>query len=147
MIRTMILGFAVGALMGSAAYADTYEVQMLNRGDDGAIMVFEPASLQVAPGDTVKFVATDKSHNAEAIAEMIPEGADAFKGKINEEIEVTLDAEGLYADKCAPHFAMGMVMTIAVGDAADEISSPDNFFAGRIPPRAKKRFIDQLAQF
>lgn len=147
MIRTMIKGIAVAALMGSAAYAETYEVQMLNRGDDGEIMVFEPAFLQIAPGDTVKFLATDKSHNAEAIVGMVPEGADVFKGAINEEIEVTLDSEGLYAVKCAPHFAMGMVMTIAVGDAADEIAAPDDFLAGRIPPKAKERFVEQLAEF
>jgi len=30
-------------------------------------MVFEPALLKNAPGDTVTFVPTDKSHNAESI--------------------------------------------------------------------------------
>ena len=39
------------------------EVKMLNKGTEGA-MVFEPALVKVEPGDTVKFVATDKGHNA-----------------------------------------------------------------------------------
>ena len=38
-------------------------------------MVFEPALVKVAPGDTVKFVATDKGHNAETIKGMLPDGA------------------------------------------------------------------------
>ena len=69
-----------------------------------------------------------------------PRGADAFKGKINEEIEVTLDVEGVYGVICKPHFAMGMVMTIAVGDA----EAPENFLEGRVPRKAKERFEAQL---
>ena len=38
-------------------------------------MVFEPAFVKIAPGDTVKFVSTDKGHNAEIIKGMLPEGA------------------------------------------------------------------------
>jgi pseudoazurin len=127
-------------LLSSAAFADTVEVQMLNRGDAGS-MVFEPGYVQVQPGDTVKFIASDKSHNAASIDGMIPEGADAFKGKINEEIEVTLEVPGFYGVKCTPHFAMGMVMTIVVGDA----EMPEDFLAGRLPRNAKKRFEEQIS--
>ena len=38
--------------------------QAAEQGQDGAVMVFEPAFVKIAPGDTVKFVATDKGHNA-----------------------------------------------------------------------------------
>jgi pseudoazurin len=131
---------ALAALIGGAAWAETHEVRMLNAGADKERMVFEPAFLKVAAGDTVRFVASDKGHNAESLPGMIPEGAEAFKGKINEEIEVTLGVEGLYAVLCKPHYAMGMVMTIAVGDAA----VPEDFLEGRIPPRAKARFEAQL---
>jgi pseudoazurin len=141
MFRTLVCSFACAALLGGSAYAETFEVQMLNKGSDGEGMVFEPAFLQVQPGDTVKFLATDKGHNAEVNAGMHPEGAEPFQGKVNEEIEVTLDAEGVYGVICKPHFAMGMVMTIAVGD----VDMPDDFFAGRVPPNARKRFEDQLS--
>jgi pseudoazurin len=127
-------------MMGSAVFAETYEVKMLNKGADGARMVFEPAFIQAAPGDTIRFVATDKGHNAEVNKGMMPDGAEAFSGKINEEYEVTLDVEGVYGVICKPHFAMGMVMTIAVGD----VDVPDDFFAGRVPPKAKERFQAQL---
>ena len=141
MLRNVLSGLALAALMGGAAFAETFEVQMLNKGSDDERMVFEPAFVQAQPGDIIKFIAADKGHNAEVNMGMLPEGAEAFKGKINEEIEVTLDAEGVYGVICKPHFAMGMVMTIAVGD----VEVPENFFEGRVPPKAKARFEAQLA--
>ncbi|MEO9898987.1 MAG: pseudoazurin [Paracoccaceae bacterium] len=140
MFRNVVTGFAIAALMGSVAFAETFEVQMMNKGSDGERMVFEPAFVQAAPGDTIKFIAADKGHNAEVSKGMLPEGAEAFKGKVNEEFEVTLDVEGVYGVICKPHFAMGMVMTIAVGD----VDAPAEFFKGRVPKRAKERFETQL---
>ena len=109
---------AATLLMALPAGAAEHQVKMLNKGAEGA-MVFEPALLKVAPGDTVKFVATDKGHNAESIKGMLPEGAAEFKGKMNEEIAVTFDKPGVYGYKCAPHYAMGMVGAVVVGDAAN----------------------------
>ncbi|WP_269930335.1 pseudoazurin [Aminobacter sp. HY435] len=103
-----LLAFAGGA------NAAEHVVQMLNKGEKG-VMVFQPNFVQAAPGDTVKFVPTDKSHNAESIKGMIPEGAADFKGKMNEEITVTLDKEGVYGVKCTPHYGMGMVALVVVG--------------------------------
>lgn len=48
---------------------------MLNMGPDGQLMVFFLAKLAIKPGDSVKFVATDKWHNAELVAGMAPAGA------------------------------------------------------------------------
>jgi pseudoazurin len=140
MFRTLITSAVVIAALGGAAAAETFEVKMLNKGDSGR-MIFEPASLRVATGDTVKFVASSKGHNAESVDDMIPEGAASFAGKINEEIEVTLTEPGFYGVKCKPHYAMGMVMVIAVGD---ETAAPEDFFEGRIPKKAKKRFEEAL---
>ncbi|TJV69892.1 MAG: pseudoazurin, partial [Mesorhizobium sp.] len=70
-------------------------VQMLNKGEKGA-MVFQPAFVQAAPGDTVRFVPTDKTHDAQSIKGMIPDSAEPFKGKMNEEITVTLTQDGVY---------------------------------------------------
>ncbi|QFY62778.1 hypothetical protein FZ934_20650 (plasmid) [Rhizobium grahamii] len=61
---------------------------MLNKGADG-VMVFEPLLTKIQPGDTVTFVPTDKSHNAETVKDMIPDGAKAFKGKTNETVKET----------------------------------------------------------
>ncbi len=98
---------------------------MLNQGPDGKTMVFEPAFLKVEPGDTVTFVPTSKSHNAESITGTLPEDAEAFDGRINQ-ISVTLDAEGLHAVKCLPHYPLGMVALIQVGGSTanlDAVSS------------------------
>ena len=111
---------AVLTFAGGAA-AEEHVVEMLNKGEKGA-MVFQPNLVHAAPGDTVKFVPTDKSHNAESIKGMIPEGAESFKSKMNEEITVTFDKDGVYGVKCAPHYGMGMVALIVVGQPvnADE---------------------------
>ena len=131
-----VAALAAVSLASMAVSAAEFEVQMLNKGDAGA-MVFEPALLQIAPGDTVEFVPTDKGHNAETIKDMLPEGAEAFKGKINEEFSVTFDVAGAYAYKCAPHFAMGMVGIIVVGEAPDNL---DAIKAAKVPPKAAAKF-------
>lgn len=141
MLRTLLTSAAVIVALGGMASAETFEVKMLNKGEAGR-MIFEPASLRIAVGDTVKFLATDKGHNAEAIEDMMPESATGFAGKINEEIEVTLTEPGFYGVKCKPHFAMGMVMVIAVGD---DVTAPDSFLEGRLPKKAKQNLEDALA--
>ena len=141
MFRSFTTALVFGTLMAGTAYAENHEVMMLNRGEAGA-MVFEPAFLNVAPGDTVTFIPTDRSHNAESIDGMIPEGAEPFSGRINEEITVTFDTDGLYAIRCTPHYAMGMVMTVAVGEA---VAVPEGFLEGRIPRTALKRFEEQIS--
>lgn len=140
MFKTLIPAIAIGALMATASYAEVFEVRMLNKGAAGT-MVFEPDFLRVAVGDTVKFVPQDKGHNAESIEGMLPEGAVPFASKINEEIDVTFDIPGVYGVRCKPHFAMGMVMAIAVGDA----KAPEDFLEGRLPKKAKERLEAALA--
>ncbi len=142
MLRTLITTAIATALMGGVALAETFEVKMLNKSGKER-MVFEPDFLRIASGDTVRFLPTDKGHNAQTVKGRIPEGADAFKGKMSKEVEVTLTTEGLYAIECKPHFAMGMVMTIAVGDIKQ---APASFLEGRIPKKAKKRFEEQLSK-
>lgn len=111
---------------------------MLNRNDQGP-MIYEPQHLTIAPGDTVRFLPTQPGHNAATIDGMIPKGAEPWKSKINQEFEVTLTVPGRYGIKCSPHYAMGMVMVIDVGEgAAAEIPA-------EMPPRAKERFDAILA--
>ena len=53
----------LAGLLAMPAFAADFEVHMLNKGADGA-MVFEPLLIRIAPGDTVTFIPTDKGHNA-----------------------------------------------------------------------------------
>ncbi len=131
------------ALAAGAATAATHEVQMLNRSAEGEVFVFEPAFLHIEPGDTVKFLATDKGHNAASIDGAIPEGAEPFEGKINEEIEVTFESEGAYAYKCTPHYTTGMVGLILVGD---ETANLDAVAAQDYRGRAGRRMDPLIEQ-
>jgi pseudoazurin len=124
-----LAAFAVLMSAGWAAAAEV-EVKMLNKGAEG-LMVFEPALVKVEPGDTVKFVATDKSHNAESIKNMLPAGTAPFAGKMNEDVSVTFDKPGAYGVKCMPHYAMGMVALIVVG-------KPDNLDDAKAVPQSGK---------
>ncbi|MGR3322180.1 MAG: pseudoazurin [Pseudooceanicola sp.] len=138
---TKLMMTAALALTAGLATAETYEVKMLNKGDAGA-MVFEPAYVKAQPGDVVKFIPTDKGHNVEDIDGMLPEGVEGFKTKFNKEFELTVEAEGVYGIKCTPHYAMGMVALIQVGDAVNL----DEAAAVKQKGKAKSRMADLIAQ-
>lgn len=105
----------VSALLAVPAFADNFEVHMRNKGAEG-VMVFEPAYVKAKPGDTITFVPVDKGHNVESIKDMIPEGVEKFKSKVNENYVLTVTQPGAYLVKCTPHYSMGMIALISVGD-------------------------------
>ena len=121
-IFSLLAGAAAAIALASPAAAADHVVKMLNKGKAG-MMVFEPALLKVAPGDTVTFVPTDKSHNTESIAGMLPAGAAPFKGKMNQPLKVTFSKPGLYGYKCLPHYGMGMVGVVIVGKPAANLAA------------------------
>ena len=136
-----LLGTAALCAAAGVASAADFEVKMLNKGAEGA-MVFEPDLIVAAPGDTIRFVPTDKGHNVETIKGMIPDGAEPFKSKFNEEFTVTVDAEGVYGVKCTPHYAMGMVALIKVGAPANL----DAAQAVKQTGKAKAVFVELFSQ-
>ena len=141
---TLLKTLAIAAcLMGVAApaFAADFQVQMLNKGDDGA-MVFQPGYTKIAVGDTITFVPTDKGHNVETIKDMIPDGAEAFKGASGQEVTITFTVPGGYVVKCAPHYGMGMVALIVVGDAPANV---DALKAVKLPPMPTKRLAADFA--
>ena len=145
-IALTALALAGSVALAGAASAEDYEVKMLNKGSDGEVMVFEPAFLKIEPGDTVTFLATDPSHNSESIAEMVPEDGEEWKGDINEEISITLNEPGVYGYKCLPHYAIGMVGLIQVGD---ELPNLEEAKAVEHPGRAADRMealFEQIEQ-
>ena len=114
-----------------------HEIKMLNKSkvDPKLKMVFEPSFVLAAAGDCIKFLPTSKGHNAETIKKMIPKGAKKFKSKMNKEFMVQLDVEGLYGIKCKPHYQMGMIALIQVGEvSADEIKK-----AAKVKQRGKAK--------
>ena len=98
------------------AFAEEHVVEMLNTDGEGKRMLFKPDFLKVNVGDSVKFVLAQMPHNAETIPELWPEGAPTFKGKLNEDITITIEQPGIYGVKCMPHYTMGMIAMIVAGD-------------------------------
>src|SRR5690606_38347320 len=114
-MRQLIAAIIALLSLAGPAFAETHMVKMLNRNETGG-MVYEPDYLEIAPGDTVKFLKASIGHNAATIDGFLPRQAVPCKGKINEEIEVTFTEAGFYGVKCTPHYDMGMVMLIQVGN-------------------------------
>lgn len=141
-LNKLLAGLGAALLLAAPLHAAEFEVQMLNSGEAGR-MVFEPSFLEIAPGDTVIFKATDKGHNAETINGMIPEGAEPFKGAMGKDVTVTFDVEGAYGIKCLPHYAMGMVALIVVGENPANLEEAK---AVNQPPMAQQRFDAAFAE-
>ena len=100
-------------------------VKMLNQGS-GGVMVFEPAVLKIAVGDSVTFESTDAAHNSASLPGMIPENAVSWNGELSRDITVTLTQPGVYAYQCTPHSMMAMVGVIQVGDDSSNLATVKN---------------------
>jgi pseudoazurin len=136
MIRRSIVPAWLLATAVSGAGAAEIPVKTLNSGP-GGMMVFDPAFVKIQPGDTIRFVPADRGHNAESIKGMAPDRVTPFKTVVGKEETVTFEKPGLYGFKCGPHYIMGMVGLIQVGD------KPENLEAAKAVPHGKlaaKRF-------
>ena len=117
-------------------------VKTLNSGPGGA-MVFDPAFVKLAPGDSIKLVSTDKGHNIETIKGMAPEGAAPVKTVVSRDETITFDKPGVYGFKCTPHYLMGMVALVVVGDDRSNLEAAKAVQHGKL---AQKRFEPLFAQ-
>ena len=115
-MRKLLLSAALIVVSSAAAFAETIEIQMLNVNGAGDKMVFSQELIRAEVGDMIKFVPTDKSHNAQSVKNALPDDQKKFKGKMNKEIEYSLTEAGLTAVVCQPHQTLGMVALIVVGN-------------------------------
>ena len=106
-------------------HSANHVVKMLNQGS-GGVMVFEPAVLKIAVGDSVTFESTDAAHNSASLPGMIPENAVSWNGELSRDITVTLTQPGVYAYQCTPHSMMAMVGVIQVGDDSSNLATVKN---------------------
>lgn len=93
-----------------------HEIRMLNGDPENPRerMVFRPDLVVAKPGDVIKFIPTDPSHQSSSVDGMLPAGAEGWQGKVNEALEYTLTEPGVYGYKCVPHYAGGMVGLVVV---------------------------------
>lgn len=131
-ILNITLAAAIATLAGAAlpsnASAGTTIVKMVTDEASGDL-IFQPAQINIQPGDTVVWVQADadNEHNVAAYPDKIPEGTSPFvspmMGKAGDSWVMTFDTEGSYFYHCHPHEAAGMKGLIVVGRA----SLPEEF--------------------
>lgn len=110
------------ALFVVPAFAEDISIDMLNKRDDGAKMVYSEDITRIDVGDTITWVPTSKGHNVEIVA--APEGFDIpKKSKNNKEVAITFDTPGVYLYQCTPHKSMGMIALIVVGDDTSNLDA------------------------
>lgn len=123
--------FAIAALMGAtpfAAAAEEFEVLMLNATTDNAqhTNVFTPDILRVQVGDTVTFIPSDDGHSTASKRGIFPDGAEPWNSPMNETFSITFTVGGVYGYVCLPHYEMGMVGLIVVGDDLSNLEAAKN---------------------
>ena len=123
------------------AFSADHTVEMLSS-SNGQMMVFKPAVLKINPGDTVTWKATNPGHNTASINEMSPDSSLQWDGKINEELKITFTKEGVYGYKCTPHYILGMVGIVSVGDNTTNLSAASAYAAD-----AEKKFATNKDRF
>jgi len=117
-MKKLLTTVAIMASLSLPALADDMTIEMLNKRDDGAKMVYSEDIAHIDVGDTITWVPTSKGHNVEFIA--APDGWDIpKKSKNNKEVAITFDVPGVYVYQCTPHKAMGMIGLVVVGEGGE----------------------------
>ena len=129
--------------IGFSSYSEEHVIDMLNKRDDGAKMVYSLDVANIAVGDTIKWLPTNKGHNVEFVAG--PDGAALpKKSGLNKEVSIKFDTPGVYLYVCTPHKVMGMIALVVVGG---DISNKDAIAKVKMLGRGKKKLaslIDQI---
>ena len=141
MYKLLSLVFLIGSSV--AAFADTIEVEMLTKNDAGDRMVFSQELVRAKVGDIIRFLPTEKGHNAQSVKGALPDGQKSFKGKQNKTVEYLVTETGLTAVVCAPHQAMGMVALIVVGN---DLSNAQKILDARVRGKGKDKIIALIDQ-
>ena len=123
--------------------AEDISVEMLNKRDDGAKMVYSEDISTIEVGDSITWLPTQKGHNVEFIAG--PDGWKApKKSKLSKEYTYTFDEPGVYLDQCTPHKSMGMIAIVVVGELTQE--GVDAIKGAKVKGKSKKKLKDLLAE-
>jgi len=124
----------------SAANADV-TIEMFNKRDDGAKMVYSQDITRIEVGEIITWIPTSKGHNVEFIA-----GPDGWKlpkkSKLNKVVEMQFNTPGVYLYQCSPHKTMGMIAIVVVGDGGDGLSVPGKKIKGKSKKRLKEIMAD-----
>jgi pseudoazurin len=137
-MRKLLSSVSLILALATPALAEDMTIDMLNKREDGAKMVYSEDIARIEVGDTITWVPTSKGHNVEFIAG--PDGWDApRKSKLSKEVAITFDTPGVYLYQCTPHKTMGMIAIVVVGDGDNDISKT------KVKGKSKKKLKELLA--
>ncbi len=132
----------ISLFTASAAPAADHTVEMLNADPASSERnIYSPGIIEVDVGDTVTWVATSKGHNVEFIKGAVPDGVEPFRSKLGKDVSYTFDTPGVYAYKCTPHYGLGMVGIVVVGD---DLGNLEDVAGERYPGKSKQRMASLL---
>jgi len=140
-MKKLLSTVAIMASLSVPAFAADTTIEMLNKRDDGAKMVYSEDIARIDVGDTITWLPTSKGQNVHFIA-----GPDGWKlpakSKNNKEVAITFDTPGIYLYQCTPHATMGMIAMVVVGD---DMSNLDAIKKMKIRGKSKKKMKSLLA--
>jgi|TARA_B100001094_G_C18165482_1_gene791796 pseudoazurin len=137
-MKKLLSTVAIMASLSVPAFAEDMTIEMLNKRDDGAKMVYSQDIARIDVGETITWVPTSKGHNVQFVAG--PDGWDLpKKSKNNKEVAITFDAPGIYVYVCTPHATMGMLGVVVVGDGDNDVSK------AKVRGKSKKKLKQLLA--
>ena len=118
-------------------FGEDLTIEMLNKRDDGAKMVYSADIARVEVGTSITWIPTSKGHNVEFIAG--PDGWDLpKKSKNGKEVTITFDTPGVYLYQCTPHKTMGMIALVVVGEGDNGVSG------AKVRGKSKKKLKELL---
>jgi pseudoazurin len=143
-MKNLLSTVAVMVALSTPALAEDISVDMLNKRDDGAKMVYSEDISTIEVGDSITWLPTSKGHNVEFIAG--PDGWDApKKSKLSKEYTYTFDTPGVYLYQCTPHASMGMIAIVVVGEADPKVVK-DRLKDVKVKGKSKKKLKALLEQ-
>ena len=129
-------------MLFATSTANAATIEMLNKRDDGAKMVYSEDIARIGVGDTITWLPKSKGHNVHFIAG--PEGWELpKKSKNNKEAKITFEVPGLYLYWCTPHKGMGMIGLVVVGG---DTSNADTVAKAKVRGKSKKKLKKLLGE-
>ena len=108
-----------------AAYSGEVEVEMLNKLNN-EYMIYSKKIVKIDAGDTVFWKSVNPGHNVEFIKGAVPDGVEAFKSKLSEDVKYKFEIPGIYAYWCTPHKSLGMIGFVIVGNDLSNLEEISN---------------------
>ena len=141
-MNKFLMVFALLTVFTSSVQAKDLTIDMLNKRDDGAKMVYSEDIARIDVGDTITWLPTKKGHNVEFRAG--PDGVKLpKKSKMNKEFSMTFDTPGIYYYWCTPHKSMGMIGLVVVGE---DTSNKNVIAKTKTIGKSKKKLKKLIAQ-